>query len=200
MAEELDRFAKRSGRKKDCSKNGFGSGPWQCGSLYICPCRAGKEDLDMKGSGMLKMICLLVVGLFVLSGAPAFAQSQVNEGLPWDALIEFSGGSVAAGIGFSWGSGTLTQAGKQYPLKIDGLTVGNVGITKASAWGKVYYLKNLSDINGTYAAIGTGATVGGGGSAIAMKNTKGVVIDLYTTTEGAMLALGTGGVKIELKQ
>jgi hypothetical protein len=154
----------------------------------------------MKDSRMVKVICLLVVSLFLLSGAPVFAQSTVNEGLPWDALIEFSAGSVAAGIGFSWGSGTLTQAGKTYSLKIDGLTVGNVGISKASAWGRVYHLKNLSDINGTYAAIGTGATIGGGGSAIAMKNTKGVVIDIFTTTEGVSLGLGTAGVKIELKQ
>ena len=154
----------------------------------------------MKDLRMLKMICLLVVGLFVLSSAPVFAQSTVNEGLPWDALIEFSAGSVAAGIGFTWGSGTLTQAGKTYSLKVDGLAVGNVGISKASAWGRVYNLKNLSDINGTFAAIGTGATIGGGGSAIAMKNTKGVVIDIFTTTEGVSLPVGTAGVKIELKQ
>jgi hypothetical protein len=154
----------------------------------------------MKDSRKLKQICLLVVGLFLLSGAPVFAQSKENVGLPWDALIEFSGGSVAAGIGFSWGSGTLTQAGKTYSLKIDGLSVGSVGITKASAYGKVYRLKKLSDINGNYAAIGTGATVGGGGTAIAMKNAKGVVIDIYTTTEGVSLSLGTAGVKIELKQ
>lgn len=154
----------------------------------------------MKDWRMLKVICLLVAALFLFSGAPVFAQSKVNLGLPWDALIEFSGGSVAAGIGFSWGSGTLTQAGKTYTLKVDGLTLGNVGITKASAWGRVYHLKKLSDINGTYAAVGTGATVGGGGSAIAMKNAKGVVIDVFTTTEGASIGLGTGGLKIELKQ
>jgi hypothetical protein len=154
----------------------------------------------MKELRILKVVCLVVVGLFLLSSAPVLAQSKVNLGLPWDALIEFSGGSVAAGIGFSWGSGTLTQAGKTYSLKIDGLSVGSVGITKASAYGKVYHLKKLSDINGTYAAIGTGATVGGGGTAIAMKNAKGVIIDIYTTTEGVNLSLGTAGVKIELKQ
>jgi hypothetical protein len=154
----------------------------------------------MKDLRMLKVICLLVVGLFVFCSAPVFAQSTANQGLPWDALIEFSGGSVAAGIGFTWGGGTLTQAGKEYPLKISGLTVGNVGITKASAYGKVFNLKNLSDINGTYAAVGTTATVGGGGSAIAMKNSKGVVIDVYTTTEGASIGIGTAGFTIELKQ
>lgn len=154
----------------------------------------------MRNFRLYKVLLVVVASLFVISGTLVYAQSQSNEGLPWDALIEFSGGSIAAGIGFSWGSGTLTQAGKEFPLKIEGLSVGSVGITKASAWGKVYNLKNIADLNGTYAAIGTGATVGGGGAAIAMKNQKGVVIDLYTTTAGASFTLGTAGVTIELKK
>jgi len=154
----------------------------------------------LKNAGMSKLICLLVMGLILLPAGPLLAQSKDNLGLPWDALIEFYGGSVAAGIGFSWGSGTLTQAGKEYPIKIDGLTLASVGITKASAYGKVYHLKNLSDINGTYAAIGTGATIIGGAAAVTMKNAKGVIIDIYTTTQGASFSLGTAGVKIELKQ
>lgn len=154
----------------------------------------------MKNSRVLKAVCLMVAALFILSVTPAIGQSPVNEGLPWDALIEFSAGTVAAGIGFSWGSGKLTQAGKTYSLKVDGLTVGNVGITKASAWGRVYNLKKVADIDGTYAAIGTGATVGGGGSAITMKNAKGVVVDVFTTTEGLGLGIGTAGVTIKLKE
>ena len=154
----------------------------------------------MKGSRIAKLVCVFTVGIFLVSGGLAIAQSAKNEGLPWDAIIEFSAGSVAAGIGFSWGSGTLTQAGKTYQLKVDGLTVGNVGITKATAWGRVYHLQNVNDINGTYAAIGTGATIGGGGSAIAMKNAKGVVIDIFTTTAGVSIGLGTAGVTITLQQ
>ena len=44
-------------------------------------------------------------------------------------------GSVAAGIGFSWGGGTLTYRGKRYPVSVDGLTVGSVGYSKATASG-----------------------------------------------------------------
>jgi len=61
-------------------------------------------------------------------------------------------------------------------------------------------LKKLTDINGTYAAIGTGVTVGGGGAAITMKNANGVIIDAVTTTEGVSFTLGTGGVTITLQQ
>jgi hypothetical protein len=154
----------------------------------------------MKGATMRKLMCVVMAGFFLTGGGLAFAKSSPNQGLPWDALIEFSGGSVAAGIGFSWGSGKLTQAGKEYQLKIDGLTVGSVGIAKASAWGRVYHLKKVTDISGVYSAIGTGATVGGGGAAIVLQNSKGVVIDLFTTTEGVNFTLGTAGVTIELKK
>lgn len=154
----------------------------------------------MRDSRMRKFVCLLVACVFVFSGSLAFSQSAQNQGLPWDALIEFSGGSVAAGIGFSWGSGTLTQAGKTYPLKIEGLSVGSVGLTKASAWGKVYNLKKLEDINGTYAAVGGAMAIIAGGAGVAMKNANGVVIDLFTNTEGVSFSLGTGGVKVELKK
>jgi hypothetical protein len=153
----------------------------------------------MKNHGF-RAVCLAMIGLFVFCGGVAYSQSTVNSGLPWDGLIKLSAGSFGAGIGVSWGSGTLTQAGKEYPLKVEGLTVGTVGITKATALGKVYNLKNINDINGTYSAIGTGATVGGGGAAITMKNANGVIIDAVTTTEGVSFTLGTSGVTITLKQ
>jgi hypothetical protein len=154
----------------------------------------------MKSLRVAKMVCVVIAGLSLIYGGLAVAQSQQNSGLPWDALIKLSAGSVGAGIGISWGSGTLTQAGKEYSLKVEGLTVGTVGITKATALGKVYNLKKLSDINGTYASIGTGATVGGGGAAITMKNANGVIIDVVTTTEGVSFTLGSSGVTITLKE
>ncbi len=154
----------------------------------------------MKGSTILKAVCIAVAGMLLMSGLASAQGGKQPAGLPWDALIELSTGSVSAGIGFSWGGGKLTQGGKEYPLKVDGLSVGSVGIQKASAVGKVYKLKKLEDINGTYTAIGAGATVIGGASGIAMQNGKGVIIDLISTTEGVHFAVGGAGVKIELKK
>src|SRR5262245_17844452 len=34
---------------------------------------------------------------------------------------------------FSWGHGTLTYQGKQFRVKVEGLSVGEVGVTQASA-------------------------------------------------------------------
>jgi len=154
----------------------------------------------MKSCRFAKMAGVFILGLFLVSGGIAAAQSEINQGLPWDGLIELTTGSIAAGIGFSWGGGKLTVAGKEYPLKVDGLSVGSVGITNASAWGKVYKMQKIDDINGTYTAVGTGMTVGGGGSVITMKNQNGVVIDLNTATQGVHFTFGAAGVTIKLAQ
>ena len=45
--------------------------------------------------------------------------------------------SIAAGIGVTWGDGKLSFKGNDYPFSIDGLTVVDIGITKASATGDV---------------------------------------------------------------
>ncbi len=45
-----------------------------------------------------------------------------------DATLTLTEGSVAVGIGYSWGKGTLSYQGKTYPVKVEGLSVGEVGI------------------------------------------------------------------------
>ena len=118
---------------------------------------------------------------------------------PPDATIELKEGSVAAGIGFSWGGGTLTYKGKDYPVDVKGLSIGDVGVTKIEASGKVYNLKNIDDFNGNYTAVTAGATVAGGGSVTAMKNQNGVTVELFATTQGVKFALGGGGVDMKIK-
>jgi hypothetical protein len=62
----------------------------------------------------------------------------------------------------------------------------------------VYNLKKLEDFNGIYSAAAAGATVGGGGSATAMKNENGVEITLLATTKGINVKLAGQGVKLTL--
>jgi hypothetical protein len=117
-----------------------------------------------------------------------------------DATLKLSAGSVAAGIGYSWGGGTLTYKGKDYPVEVSGLSVGDVGVTKAEASGSVYNLKKLDDFNGNYTAAGAGATVAGGASASTMKNQNGVTINLVSTTQGLKFTFAAGGVSMKVKK
>jgi hypothetical protein len=138
----------------------------------------------------LAAIAVLGLGLTV---------ARADEKTP-DGTLRLSGGSVAAGIGISWGSGTLSYKGKDYPIDVKGLSVGDVGITKIEASGKVYNLKNLDDFNGNYTAVAAGATAAGGASAAAMKNQNGVTVELVATTQGVKITLGGGGVDMKIKQ
>ena len=144
-----------------------------------------------------KSLSLLVV-LAVIAAAATVAYAA-EEKKP-DATLELKGGSVAAGIGFSWASGTLTYEGKSYEVDVDGLSVGDVGITKVSASGKVYGLKKLGDFDGNYSAVSAGATVGGGGSASAMRNQNGVTVEILSTTQGLKFTFAASGVSMKIKK
>jgi len=142
---------------------------------------------------MRRLVIALVVGGLVSMVGPARAQDWMPA-----ATLELSQGSVAAGIGFSWGSGTLTYLGRQYPVKVRGLSLGEVGITWGNAKGIVFGLKKLQDFSGTYAAGGAGGAVFGGGESIIMKNGNGVVVELTNSTGGVNLKLAASGVWLSL--
>jgi hypothetical protein len=142
----------------------------------------------------------LALGLMVAATlALPFSTAQAKAKAP-DATLQLREGSVAAGIGFSWGGGTLTYRGKRYPVKVDGLSVGSVGISRATASGSVFNLNSLNDFNGTYTAVGAGAAVAGGGSVSTMQNQNGVRINLRATTQGVKFTLGAAGVNLQIQQ
>lgn len=141
----------------------------------------------------------VIVGLVgVLSLCLSFVTASAKE--KPDATLDLKGGSVGVGIGYSWGSGKLHYKGKSYDVEVKGLDVGDVGITKVTAKGKVFHLKKLEDFSGNYTAAGAAAAIGGGGSAVIMQNQNGVKIELLSTSQGVKLALGAGGVDMTIKK
>ena len=134
----------------------------------------------------------------VVSVVSLFAGLTLAQSKKPDATLKLSEGTVAVGIGFSWGKGTLSYKGKNYPVKVDGLSVGEVGVNRATAVGNVYNLKNLADFDGNFVAGGAEATIGGGAGMTAMKNQNGVVIQLKSTTQGASLKLAAEGLKLSV--
>jgi hypothetical protein len=138
--------------------------------------------------GVVAVACLVA-----MPAGPAGAQSKKA-----DATLTLSEGSVAAGIGFTWGNGRLSYKGKTYLVKVEGLSVGEVGITRANARGNVFHLRKLGDFPGTYVSGAAEATVGGGAGATVMKNQNGVVIELKSTTQGANIKLGPEGMRLSL--
>jgi hypothetical protein len=130
---------------------------------------------------------------------PVASQAQDEAPTAADGALTFSGGAVAAGIGFVWGSGQLEYQGQPYPVKISGISVVDVGAARIDASGSVYHLKRLEDFNGTYTAFAAGATIAGGGGVAYLRNQNGVVIKLNSTSEGLRFNLSAKGVQLKLQ-
>ena len=107
--------------------------------------------------------------------------------------------AVAVGVGWSWGNGTLTFEGKDYPFKIKGLSVLDVGISSVTAQGGVYKLTKVEDFEGIFSAVEAGIAVGGGAGASTMENQHGVVMKLTSKKAGVQLKLAAEGLKVEMK-
>jgi len=115
-----------------------------------------------------------------------------------DATLKLQGGSVAAGIGYVWGHGTVSYQGNDRRFSIHGVSVVDIGGAKISATGVVMNMPDIKDFDGTYIAWGAGVTLGGGGSAVYLKNEHGVVIKLLSSTVGLRFNLSGNGVRVRL--
>jgi len=141
----------------------------------------------------------ILIGIAAMALAFPMAANAQGDSSPAGKL-NFTGGSVAAGIGFSWGSGTLVFQGMTYDVKVSGFAVGDVGVASIDATGDVYNLTHIADFDGNYAAAGIGGTLAGGGTVMAMENPHGVVIQVRSTTAGLHLNLGPSGITFTIKQ
>lgn len=117
---------------------------------------------------------------------------------PPPAFVELQRSSIGAGIGISWGKGSLSFEGNSYAFSVKGLSVGDVGAAKMIAEGQVANLERLSDFAGTYVAVEAGATAGKGVGTTTMMNENGVSITLASKSEGLGLTLGAQGFSISL--
>src|SRR6202140_1153845 len=128
--------------------------------------------------------------------APPVATGAIPAGYVW-----YSGGSVAVGIGYTWGHGTLynSKDQKQYKFKLSGVSVADVGGAGISAEGEVYNLTTPADLSGNYTAVTAGLTIIEGGSVAYLKNDKGVVIKLHSQTGGLRFNLSANGMHIMLQ-
>ena len=151
---------------------------------------------------MRRMIVSLAA--FSLLYAAAYAgdassSAPVADDAKPDGSVTLKGGSVAAGIGYTWGHGELEYHDASHHFTIKGVSLVDVGATGYTASGVVYNLKQLSDFSGNYVAASAGITIAGGGTAVYLKNDHGVVIKLLATDVGLKFKLSGDGVHVALK-
>ena len=144
-------------------------------------------------------VCVFTVAAAAEGGSSA--PPAVAEGAIPSAYMWLSGGSVAIGIGYVWGNGTLyfSKDQKQYKFKLSGVSVVDVGGAGITAEGEVYNLARPADLSGNYSAVTAGLTVIEGGSVAYLKNDNGVVIKLHSQTGGLRFNLSANGMHITLQ-
>jgi len=118
---------------------------------------------------------------------------------PPPPYVELESRQVAAGVGISWGSGTLSFEGQQHAFSLKGVSLIDVGVSKMIAEGEVENLARVSDFAGRYLAVEAGAAVGQGASRLVLRNQHGVVIRLSSELAGVSLTLGAEGFQIALR-
>jgi hypothetical protein len=135
-----------------------------------------------------------------VAGLLAFMATAGGFAAEPDATVKITGKSIAAGVGYSWGSGVLTYKGKEYPFTVTGISAGDIGVTSVELSGNVSNLESLDDFNGNYTSFNAGVTLAGGAGGATMRNQNSVVMNLIAMTRGLNFDLGVDGVKIELKK
>ena len=146
---------------------------------------------------MMKRIAVIAAAatIAVFGSAPSLAADTDT-----DASLVFSGGSAAAGLGYTWASGTLTYNGHAYPVRLRGITIGDVGAGGFKGTASIHNLTKLEDFDGTYGGGQVGFTVGAGGEAQALKNEKGVVMYVASESRGLKVSVSLDGVNAQLQK
>jgi hypothetical protein len=142
----------------------------------------------------LRLALVVILALAVAPGPwPALAEQPLRPA----GTLTFKITSVGLGLGASWGRGTLHFRGRNYPIRVEGLDLAKVGVAELEATGRVFNINKPEEIYGTYNQVSAGVAVVGGIQGIALRNSRGVLIDLSATQRGLIANLGIGTLEIK---
>ena len=147
---------------------------------------------------MKKLFAVIALAATVMTAAGASAEAPGR----YTGNIVLSTKSVGFIVGAEWGSGTMTlRDGRSYQLNLRTLKVGMAGLESVRASGRIYNLdpRRPQDIEGNFASMGAGVTIGGGVGVQRMKNEKGVVIELRETAQGVAAKIAASGMAVRLR-
>jgi len=138
--------------------------------------------------------------LALLIAGPALAQRRdPGRSGPPSGTITLSVRGAAAGVGYTWGDGTLKYGSRKYPFTVHGVTIADVGFSRVRGHGRVYNLHRLQDFSGTYVAATGEATLGSGIGGQVLRNGNGVEIRVDQVTQGARLQGSADGIRLTLR-
>src|SRR5262245_16317087 len=141
----------------------------------------------------IKSQAIVTFAAILLVALPSIAEAQSA------GSVRFRVAKAGFIVGVGGGTGTLTFRGRTYPLRVEGLSAGTIGIAQADLVGTASNLRTAEDIVGSYSAVGAGVAVAGGARSIRLQNSRGVVLNLRGMQGGFEASLGVGGVTISMR-
>jgi hypothetical protein len=137
------------------------------------------------------LVCSALIACIVWT-APSHAQATGY------LRVNFAKAGLVVGAGA--GRGVLTYRGRDYPFRVSGLSLGiTVGASAMRLTGRATNIRELSDFEGTYDAVGGGAALAGGIGGVQLTNAKGVMITLQGPKAGMEFAANLSGIRISLQ-
>jgi hypothetical protein len=104
-------------------------------------------------------------------------------------------------VGAQTGSGILEFRNQIYPFHVGGISAGlTFGGSSTDFVGTARNMRQASDIEGVYTAIGAGIAVIGGVRAIQMRNAKGVVLTLEGKQLGLQFDFDLSGMSVSIQK
>jgi hypothetical protein len=151
--------------------------------------------LSKQENGMIRKalaVWTIALGLLAICAFQAPAEARTGS----VRIVIYKAGFI---VGVSGGRGTLVLAGKQYPLRIGGVSLGaTIGASRAELVGNAYNLVSPADIAGTYTAVEASVAVAGGGKVARLRNSRGVVLEVQGRQIGAMFSIDLSGMEIRI--
>ena len=142
---------------------------------------------------MFKSKAVLTLAAAFLVAAPGLANAQTT------GTVRFKVTKYGFLVGTSGGQGVLVFKGKEYPLQLDGISAGMIGVSRTDLAGTASNLRTAADIAGSYTAVGAGAAWRGGGRAVRLRSDKGVILKLRGTALGYAASADVSRVTISLR-
>src|SRR5262249_10651935 len=110
------------------------------GLIKICSHKEEVRCLRLSVSRFALFFFVAVFATTAMSGESATPSGKVS----------IQSRSIAAGVGVTWGDGRLSFKGKDYAFTVNGLSLVDWGISRASANGEVYNLTDVAMFAGNY--------------------------------------------------
>ena len=144
----------------------------------------------MRGLG----VALVCVFLLAVGALPGVAAEKTVSGT---ISVKYDNASLL--FAFHAGSGTMTlNDGSEYEVSLDGYSIGSIGYSTSTAIGKVYNLRQPSDLNGEYSGTGTSFAFVESGPVTLKNRSNDVVLELKSEKSGLRLSVSAGFVTFRL--